>query len=225
VVVTEEIERILDPIYPLEAPFFCLGLCQGPQREEMERLRRLQALHASQKPSKSNRKKIEARILHVHRPELDELVSEKKRKEEEDLVRKQMKAEALRRRKEEEEEQAKMKALRQQEKLQKEYEKQIYSDEVEEEQEDDEDEEEDFGEPLLKPVFVPKDSRQAVLDEETLVEEEARAQEERQKEAHSLLAEHVRISAIAKAKKKAEELEATSGAFDPRSVDDTDDVR
>lgn len=202
-----------------------MRLGQGPSREEMERLRRLQALQPSQKPAKSNRKRIEAKVLHVHRPELDEMVNERKRKEEEERLRKQMKAEALRRRQEEEEEQAKMEAMKQQEKLQKKYEKQIYSDKVEEDQEDyEDDDEEDFVEPLLKPVFVPKDSRQTVLDEEVLAEEEARAQEERQKEAHSLLAEHVRITAIAKAKKKAEELEATSGAFDPRSVEDTDDV-
>jgi microfibrillar-associated protein 1 len=71
----------------------------------------------------------------------------------------------------------------------------------------------------MKPVFVPKEARQTVMKEDEDPEE---AEARRKQEAHLLLAEFVQLEGLTAAKRKEAELEATSGAFDPRNIDDTD---
>lgn len=77
---------------------------------------------------------------------------------------------------------------------------------------------------LMKPVFVPKYSRQTLQDPLEDEDGEAAETERRQREAHSLLVDYVRMQSETMKKREAEALEATSGAFDPKSVDDTDDL-
>lgn len=185
----------------------------------MDRLKRLQALQQNQEKPSSTRKRIVARVLHVNKPDDGgEEAAEAKMREE-------MKRMALK--KQQEQEKARLELERkaaEQEALERS--KQIQAklqEELEGSSDESTDEEEHQAQPLLKPVFVPKGARQTVAqDEEDEEERERREQEERQREAHALLAEYVRMEQATSVKKAQEELEATSGVFDPASIDDTD---
>lgn len=177
------------------------------QGTQMDRLKRLQALQAERSSTKSTgRKKIEAKVLHVN-------AKEDENKTEEERMRKEMKEMALKKRQEEE----LRRTARPVEVLPVPKPMPVLD-----ESSDSSDSSED--EPvLLKPVFVPKTERQTFADAEEQEDDYERLKKERHDEAHALLAEYVRFESVA-AKRKDEELEATSGALDPKSVDDTDDL-
>jgi len=186
---------------------------------EMDRLKRLQALQAQKNSTQAaGRRRVQAKILHVHDPageaneermraELKEMALQKRR--EEDRRRLEME-------KKQAEEAARAQAAAQETAKAYETESEYSDDESEEEEE----------QILLKPVFVPKEARQTVatLDPDEDPEEvQRRDQEERQREAHALLADYVRMERSSK-KKTGDDItfEANSGAFDPLTVDDTD---
>lgn len=185
----------------------------------MDRIERLQALQAQRASGQLYcRKKVIARVLHVHAPE---------QAAEEERLRAQMKEMALARRREEEQlflelERKKAEELRLRTPVP------IAENDRSIDDEEEESESSSGDEPiLLKPVFVPKGARQTLPgeeDEEAAEERERLKQEERKREAHSLLAEYIRMERSAVKTGGEEDVEGgvTTGAFNPRSVDDTD---
>lgn len=189
----------------------------------MERLQRLQALGQAKasaaQAGPAARKRVVARVVHV------DAAHEAAAKEE--AVRAELKAMALQRQQEaernrlEDERLARLRTAELGRQRQAELQRLIEDSASGGSEGSSEDE---HAQPLLKPVFVAKEHRQTVREGADPDEEHRRQQEEKQREAHALLADHVRIESAAAAKRKEAELEATSGAFDPRSVDDTDDL-
>lgn len=186
----------------------------------MDRIQRLQALQAQRASGQLYcRKKVIARVLHIHAPE---------EAAEEERLRAQMKEMALQRRKEEEQLRLELERKRAEE-LRLRAPVPTAEAASEEDEEGTESSSSEDEHVLLKPVFVPKGSRQTLPDEEdeeAAKERDRLQQEERKRAAHALLAEYIRMerSGVNSGAGPEEDIEGgvTSGAFNPHSIDDTD---